>query len=58
METKLNKDFNYVVFTKRAKAVSDFDIETTYQRIKDMKCIEISNKLLLDRLRLGVKIMK
>ena len=51
----LNPELNYVVFTKRAKPVSDFDVESTYQRIKDMKCVEISNMLLLDKFRVGVK---
>lgn len=51
----LNPELNYVVFTKRAKAVSDFDVESTYQRIKDMKYIEINNSQLLNRLRVGVK---
>lgn len=51
----LNPDLNYVVFTKRANPVSDFDVESTYQRIKDMKYIEISSSLLLNRFLLGVK---
>lgn len=51
----LNPELNYVGFTKRAKPVSDFEVESTYQRIKDMKCIEISSHLLLYRFRIGVK---
>ena len=45
---------NYVVFTKTAKSVSDFEIEQTYQRIKDMHYVEISSQLLLYRFRVGV----
>ena len=51
----LNPELNYVVFTKRAKPVSDFDIESAYEKYKDIKCVEISNVLLLDRFRVGVK---
>lgn len=51
----LNPELNYVVFTKRAKAISDFDVESAYEKYKDFKCIEISNLQLLNRFRLGVK---
>ncbi len=51
----LNPELNYVVFTKRAKPISDYDVESTYEKVKNMKYIEISNKLLLDRFRLGFK---
>ena len=51
----LNAELNYVVFTKRAKPVSDFDVESAYEKYKDMKCIEISNSILLTRFCLGVK---
>ncbi len=51
----LNPELNYVVFTKRAKPISDYDVESTYEKVKNMKCIEISNRLLLDRFLLGVK---
>lgn len=51
----LNPELNYVVFTKRAKAVSDFDVESAYEKYKDFKYIEISNLQLLNRFRLGVK---
>jgi hypothetical protein len=46
---------NTVVFTKRAKTVSDFDVESTYEKYKDFKYIEISNSILLTRFCLGVK---
>ncbi len=52
--TILNKDLNYVVFTKRAKPISDYDVESTYEKVKNMKYIEISNSHLLDRFRVGV----
>lgn len=51
----LDINLNYVVFKNTAKPISDFDIEKTYQRIKDIKCIEISNSTLLARFCLGVK---
>lgn len=51
----LNPELNYVVFTKRAKPVSDFDIETSYEKYKDFKYIEISSSLLLNRFKVGVK---
>ena len=51
----LNPELNYVVFTKRAKAVSDFDVESAYEKYKDYKYIEISSMLLLDKFRVGVK---
>lgn len=51
----LNPELNYIVFTKRAKAVSDFDVESTYEKYKDFKYIEISNLQLLNRFCLGVK---
>lgn len=51
----LNPELNYVVFTKRAKAISDFDVESAYEKYKDFKYIEISNLQLLNRFRLGVK---
>lgn len=51
----LNPELNYVVFTKRAKAVSDFDVESAYEKYKDFKYIEISSMLLLDKFRVGVK---
>lgn len=51
----LNPTLNYVVFTKRAKAVSDFDVEEAYEKYKNFKYIEISNMLLLDKFRVGVK---
>ena len=51
----LNSELNYVVFTKRAKAVSDFDVESAYEKYKDYKYIEISSMLLLDKFRVGVK---
>ena len=51
----LNPELNYVVFTKRAKAVSDFDVESAYEKYKNYKYIEISSSLLLNRFRVGVK---
>jgi hypothetical protein len=51
----LNPELNTIVFTKRAKAVSDFDVETTYKKYKDFKYIEISNSILLTRFKVGVK---
>ena len=51
----LNPELNYVVFTKRAKAVSDFDVESAYEKYKNYKYIEISSMLLLDKFRVGVK---
>ena len=48
------KKLNYVVFTKPAKPVSDFEIEETFQRIKDIHCVEISSQLLLYRFRVAV----
>ena len=51
----LNPELNYVVFTKIAKAVSDFDVESAYEKYKDYKYIEISNINLLDKFRVGVK---
>lgn len=51
----LNPELNYVVFTKRAKAVSDFDVESAYEKCKDFKYIEISSLQLLNRFRLGIK---
>ena len=51
----LNHELNYVVFTRRATPVSDFDIESTYNKYKNFKYIEISSMLLLDRFRVGVK---
>ena len=33
----LNPELNYVVFTKRAKAVSDFDVESAYEKYKNFK---------------------
>lgn len=51
----LNPELNCVVFTKRAKAVSDFDVESAYEKYKDFKYIEISSMLLLDKFRVGVK---
>ena len=53
--TILNKELNYIVFTKRAKAVSDFDVESAYAKYKDMKYVEISSLQLLNRFRLGIK---
>ena len=50
----LNPELNYVVFTKRAKPVSDFDVESAYEKYKDLKYIEISSNLLLYRFRVGV----
>jgi len=50
----MNKDLNYIVFTKRAKPIADYDVESTYQRVKNMKYVEISNSHLLDRFRVGV----
>lgn len=49
----LNPELNYVVFTKRAKPISDFEVESTYEKVKNMKYIEISNSHLLDRFRVG-----
>ena len=51
----LNPELNYVVFTKRAKAVSDFDVESAYEKYKNYKYIEISSSILLNRFRVGVK---
>ena len=51
----LNPELNYIVFTKRAKAVSDFDVESAYAKYKDMKYVEISSLQLLNRFRLGIK---
>ena len=51
----LDPELNYVVFTKRAKAVSDFDVESAYEKYKNYKYIEISSSLLLNRFRVGVK---
>ena len=53
--TILNKDLNYVVFTKRAKPISDYDVESAYAKYKDMKYVEISSLQLLNRFRLGIK---
>ena len=49
-----NKKLNYVVFTKTAKPVSDFEIEQRFQELKDMHYVEISSQLLLYRFRVGV----
>lgn len=51
----LNPELNYVVFTKRAKPVSDFEVESAYEKYKDFKYVEISNGILLTRFCLGIK---
>ena len=48
-------DLYTIVFTKRAKAVSDFDVESAYEKYKNYKYIEISSSLLLNRFKVGVK---
>ena len=55
MKSILNEDLNYVVFTKNAKTVSDFDVEKAYQKLKDIKYVQISNQTLLMRFLVGVK---
>lgn len=49
-----NKKLNYVVFTKTAKPVSDFEVEQRFQELKDIPCAMISSQLLLYRFRVGV----
>lgn len=52
----MNKELNYIVFTKTAKPINDFQVEEIYQKIKNrnFKYYEISNYMLFNRLRVGV----
>lgn len=44
-----------IVFSKDEEAVSDYEIEETYQMFKNNKVVTISNFMLLQRFRVGVK---
>lgn len=45
----------HIVFGKSGKSVSDYQVEETYQVLKNKRVVHISNSMLLTRFRIGVK---
>ena len=45
----------HIIFTQKAKPISDYDIYNEFKRIKDFDEVKISNNLLFDLFRIALK---
>ena len=45
----------HIIFTQKAKPISDYDVYKEFERIKDFEEVKISNNLLFDLFRVALK---